>query len=849
MDRSGDPVYEYTTDGELLGTHNLGQSFDIDVTGFGIFNDHWYVGESTTDETLEEYHAVIEDPATLSGTVRDQSGNVVPNATLVASGVREANLDADPADLESEARSLLEELEDPLPEAFDSEFDFDAHTDTDGTYALVHESRDWSVGTTHIADSTVEEPRVTVGRDREVILSLWDPTADGGWIENQVDQSFPGATTEGELVVEQLGPGGGVIDSQTYATEPVVETTGVNPLTSTDHHGVRTQLPVGVYRVSPAGSAVGSVVFTVGDPEELARSITADLESDAGALSDRADRVRSLVQEETVVQETVRADSEGRFEIQIDSGVSVASVHAIKADGEVLSGVSDPSLEDLRKARLEGYNGSVYLPSPSPSTHDVPSEDIEVRVYRSPDVPFEDLESFADLQAFLESEFLDQDLSELEGWDELVDEIDTERAERLHDNLSRLAAENEQLRALVDERLDGDLGDGDVRAELEALRASVAALEATIDAGDPSVDVGDGNVSIAFPFEGVALDEADVALLVHTPDGETDTVDPAYWSVESGGVFGDDSVVLDEYPFDDRAGLEFEVVVAGESVGSISERVPNPAVDLPTIDAVDFSTLAPGPSERVSVGVDAPAESAFSSVSSVEVFDPQGEAIGATLEGDRAVFETDGQGVYHVRLALAASDGTEFVVSEKVRAGAQSRSDPATIRARSSVAGEHAVVGEVLESASVETDGDRVSVVGVVGEGTGPGVVHIQPDAVLEGTTHEFEIGLERENGDELRSHVSTAVHLSSFEEGESIAWRNGRAFTQSGENRYGEAEFRESGAIVRSYTDEKATVTLEVLEDPGRLDRLWHWMEQRVPGTSVLGFVSGVGIAARTVA
>lgn len=840
-DPDTDEIAELSTDGDLLETYTVDWEFaesDDRVYGFGVYDGHWYAGNNGLDEDIYEYHYFGASTSELSGQVVDQSGAGVGEATVVAWGVREANLEGtDPDDLQAEAEGLLDDLEDPLPDDWNPEYDLDSHLESDGTYVLAHESQDWGVGTNTIIDSALEDPRVTVSSDREVVLSMWDPDEGGGWIDNQVDQSFPGAAVSGTIVVEQLGPTGETTSRMDLETDTVARTTGANPLTTNDHPGVRTTLPEGIYRVYPEGNEAGGYVLAVGDPDAIASAIADDLRDEADDLTARADRVQSLLADETVVRETTRTDADGNFGLEIDDGVSVVSVEAMKVDGETLEDVTDPSIDDVREARLEDYNGAVYLPAGGERV-EPPAEDVTLEVYKSPEVPFEDLERFADLLEELEAAFLDGDLSELDGWDELVSEIDEDRLEDLHGELSELADENEQLRERVDELLEREFDPGEspegvdeLREELEALQQAVDGLEDSLEVGPGDGEVDDGVASVAVPIDGV-FDADAVAVLAHTPDGETHSVDREYWSLEREGWLSDErEVVVEDYPIGDGLeAVEFEVVVAGEDSGSVS--VPVGDADLASFDALQVSTLTPGPDERVSVGVDPGPDGTVAGLAGVDVFDPDGEAVGVTLEDGEARFETDGAGVYHVRVTLEGPDG-EVVVSERVRAGEVAYADPTTIRLSSSAVGEYAVVSGDLESARVD-GGESVDVTAVVGDDVPPGEVHLQPGGVLEGV--DYEIGLEVVRGydeSEVRSNIAVAVHFDEYPD-DALAWRDGAAVTRDGSTRFGEVRERDSRHILYTFTDERGSVALEIEGDPGLLDEFWHWADYSLPVLTV---------------
>jgi len=112
-------------------------SSDIELTGVDATGD-LEVSTVNTDDVLTVDEVSVQPYSTLgsqtvSGTVTDQYDEPVPNATVQAIGVTGA-LGGD--DLEAEADALLDELSDPLPDAFNPDADLgDQYANADGTYA------------------------------------------------------------------------------------------------------------------------------------------------------------------------------------------------------------------------------------------------------------------------------------------------------------------------------------------------------------------------------------------------------------------------------------------------------------------------------------------------------------------------------------------------------------------------------------------------------------------------------------------------------------------------------------------------------------------------------------------
>lgn len=871
VDESGDPienanvtvldqsdwstVYESQTNTTGEWSTELADG-DYEVTaekqGYGSTTETFTVSGSPVSLNL----TLSQD--TVSGVVKDQHGDPVENATVVGHGVAESALDPDaPESLEQQAEELRAELTDPTPPEWDNFIDENATPDgdrldvnsfessVDGTYPLVHQEDDWGTGLSNAITDNVDTPRVTVESGETVVLSAWDPSEDGGFVDTSpVRSSHPGAPTESTLVVEQISPTGEVTEERRLETT-VTYTENRLGWSDREWHAAKTSLPSGVYQVYPEDNAAARYTFTVGEPDELWQSWEEDLRDRAGQLTDRADRIRSMVESEEIVRVTARTDANGQFQLDVPTNAVAVDVKAMKADGETLQGVQDPSLENLREAQAGAYNGSFYLPSPTPETVEPPAENVDITTYRSPEVPLGDMESYSDLLQFLEEQRLDEDLAELDSvvGERLGNLSDTE-LDRMHGDLENLTDEIDGINAELD-------GTESLEEEIEKLREELHNAD-RVDTEPPDSSLEDGVLDFEQEFDG---DVSDVMATVEYENGDVETVPEEYVTVDESTLFGGDVVSIEEYPVpDDRAVADVTVRAATDTgLGVGGGTVQNPAFNgaLPEIDAVDFSTLSPGSDERVFVGIDADSDE-YSRLTGIEAYNPDGKALESSVNGttDRATFVTDGAGVHHVRLTFKANDGGEFVVHERLRALEQPRSDPATIRTGSSPIGEYAVIGEVLESARVETDGDTLDATAFISPDEIPGSVHIYPEGVLEGTTNEVNLQVvEGSDESHVQSHIETVVHFQQGYDDETIAWRSGEPIQRDAGTRFGEVTEREtpdgdSKYVLRTFTEEDGSVTVRAIKQPGRLERLNHWVASNI-GMPNIPFLSTASVVA----
>ncbi|USZ73729.1 hypothetical protein [Natronosalvus halobius] len=805
-------------------------------------------------------------------------------------------------DLENEIGSLERELEDVEPsewQQFRDEFQDGSATgllDTDAyrsdlgdvTYPLVHAPEDWSAsggfGTTWVS-SEIDQPRVQVEKDEPVIISLWDPDENRlRPTRGPVRNSFHGEPVSGEVTIEQIGPSG-TFDTKTLETEVIFKE---NRLTGDiEHHAVRTQLPPGVYQAYPEDNRAAAYTFMVGNSEEVFDSYRQDVEQTIANLQERSDVLSSeidlrenadfqhLVNEGVAVRQKTTTNATGHYTIEADSSVRTYNVQAYRADDGILqmlesqSDTTNPSfadvtIDDLRQYRLDGYNGTYYLPMETnrvDTTQENP--DADVTVHRVDGLPLEDMEEYEKRLQELFEQYLNQSSTELMNqWEEMLTEMNEERLEQIHEEYQRIIEDNEDLRDAIEEALGRDLSDPDenltneeLREELEAIREELN-NQNEINLGGGNGEIEDGELFAEIPVPSWA-DEDDVVLLVRNADGERVPIGEEYISMESTGI-GSQAVVVDGYPVaEDFSAGDLEIELAGsEGVGSGSTPIQNPAFDgtLPTIESVQWSTLSPGPDERISAGVNPAPDSEYAGIQSVEVFGPEGNQLESEIDGNRARFKTAGKGTHLVRFTLESTTGDTFVVAERVRAGQNPHSDPATIRIGDSPMGKHAVVGEHLSSARID-DSDGLQIDAFVEDSDStPAEIHLRLDNALEGDTHNVDLSVVTE-GDErqIGKHVQVYWHLNNLPEG-TLFTGNG-PITWDGDTRYGEVTERDGKAILVTHTDDSGQLSLEANTDPNLLDRAFHRMSRYTHGISIpfLGFLgslvdSGVTIAAEVV-
>ncbi len=847
----------------------------------------------------------------ITGTVTDQDGNPVPKATVNAWGVHEQNFEnATEPNLSDELnRSKLEQLElkaenkeellDELQSfeiggVYDPQYDLESHYESaDANYALVHDEDEWGTDrwANDITSESLGEPTTQVDSGDDVIISVWDPTETGGLLgQNQVENSFPGSMTKEDVYIAQYGPTGEIIDQEKYDPEVIAET-GSDTLTQdpTQHYGVRTQLTPGVYSVyTPGGTGY---TFVVGDYQDIKNGWQEDLrikkqdaeeqledaeseiaeiqqklEEKENQLSQRAKQVQELQNVSVLVRKTVQTNQNGEFAVNFSENVSPVKLQAMKLDGSHLSNLEDPSMQDLRDYSNDGYNGTFYLPTPTPLSVKPPEDDVEVDTYRSPAVPYQDIGSLGTLMEWIREEREEESIEDLKNqYNERLEEMNRSRLLTLYETHRLLVettpgAKTEYLNLSEFDTIQDsqDLSNPQLRNETDYMQS---ALENTSSVPPPRYDdpVGGGedspisitdgklNAEYALPE---SIDPESVTPEIHWSNGSSEVIADQYWHIDTG-LIGNDKLIISDYPLADSDPGAFTVrILGGGSEGVLDDTIPvkNPAYggSVPDINAIDFSTTAPGPDERVYVHLRPAKESGFNQLVKAEAWNANDKRVDTyTVNGsaNAAYFNTNGEGAHQIRLTFKNTQGDAFVISERLDAKEVSRSEPATIRASQSALGVHAVTGEELHSARIESQGATLQIDAIADSSDGPGQLNLEPSNVMDGDEHRLELNvLHGSDEQRVQSHVPVAIHLEDMDS-DTLFWRSGPGFTGEpiswdGSTRYGVVEEHNDGEklIVRTYTREDGTLEVTAVESPGILDRMRHRVAQMFGSIPVVG-------------
>lgn len=823
-----------------------------------------YIKDSTGDTWTDDVK-IQSGPGfdRTAGAVVDQHGDRVgENVTVELWGPRETAFSTSDADqLAQESDELLEQMSDPLPDEWNPDMDLSGHmSDADTNYVAVHTESDWeldALGRT----SNLENPKLNPPADHPIALSVWHPPGEAT-VENHVDSSLHGATTEQNIVVKKIDPAGGVED--TWTLEPNEKRTTGSLTWEREHPYAVTRLPAGIYRVYPEGNEQTAYTIAVGDTDQLASAIQESYEQEISKLNEQEKEIRERLNNDTVWRTTVTTDANGEWTADVPPNVVTVQAQAYDVPAYVSSDPQNATYADIRGHFETGSidNQTVILSTDS-TRFEPPTSDATITVQRHDTSEWvTNVEEFSNRFQELWDQWRNETMAEWESMYE--DRLENATLESLKNRFADLRAvieANDELREAYLERSDRDeiaAADNLTRDELETeighMRQTLySASSGSITPNDPIVS--EGLLSMEFPTSGDA--EYAMVELVWS-DGTVEHMPYEYYSIESGGVLGGDTVVVDDYPLEENADgralanvrvtatmAEDEGIVSdGDDDsppverGSAPVTVPAFGGDIPAIDAIDVSTTAPGPDERVTFGLEPEPGTGYGSLEHVNVTGPAGTEIATEItDSDRGAFRTDGAGVHFVRATYSNSQGDLFVLTFRLNARENSIRTGPEVVVTEYAGGTVALAGEGLENAHVENAGDTLSVSATIpGDESAPARIDVKPGQHLTKATEYVEVSV-LQGADEktIDSHVQVAIHVDRGISDDTLLWRNGDAFRQSGEDRFGEVEEHESGKdIVRTYTDADGYAEIRMDQDPDPWTRASHWYAVTVPDVSL---------------
>ncbi|WP_245180941.1 hypothetical protein [Haloarcula amylovorans] len=842
--------------------------------------------------------------------MRTQGGDAVANATAVGYGVDFANLNGTIEEKRNKAERLKGRLDKAAPEGWggvvagaDGQGDKSPETligQPSGKYATVHTPQDWDipdptvvtapiVGDTgyRLRDPTLGFQHTQGGpygglkhapAGETLLLSVRDASRSP-YFQDNADEDLSGVTTNGTVVVEQLGPGGGnnVINSEKYVTRHSIGGSSFLGANSKEHKFAKVTLSAGFYRIYPEDSPESSYLLAVGDPAEIISGYQEDLRNEAGNLIDQAKLLEDLQANGTFKRVKTTTNENGSFEMNFGSDtVKTVDVVAYKVPDSL-----DVDPQNATRADAREYYESVKIDNTSDlsevfdvqsmyiqtgrEAHDVPKQNVTVEVREVSAESYVDPGKVQNITSKITDYFNKYDFTSLAGLPQsVIEDMSREELEQLYETLSGQIANNPQLEQRVADRLGieqsevvTDPEDLSTKQLLERIRAIDVVLKQGPQISEPpTTNPGEiTNETIGAIFEFAQLIPSDkITVLAKYSNGTTVPVNESYISVEETGIFGATGtrIAVEDYPVPNNqtGAVEFVTRVTSESgesgSGSQIIRNPNFTGSIPGLEHISFSTLSPGPDESVTLKVAPDRPNRFGELEAVEVTGPNGE-INATVENGEASFRTDGTGRYSVGVTYSNADGNNVTEPVDIRALGGNIDNPATVRAQKGLSGPYALTGDDLVGGNVETHlgNGRVNVLARVGGNDDPPpAIHSHVETIDMPSRATTCTQIVREPDDtNVRQRATVITHLQNVGD-DSYVYRvadgNLQPIPADG-GKYGSVSHTDNATSINTYTQADGGVCVRYISNPNTADWV-NWQIQNfeesipdLPGIDIL--------------
>lgn len=815
---------------------------------------------TTSGGNLYKFDTGVLLDATVSGTVVDQFGDPVANATVQVVGVDHSNIQLKDADTTRErGKELLEQAANATPPQWaggptllgpGGVFET-ASTKPAGSnnYVAIHTEDQWGFIGGRLRpelNTRTSSPKTVVPSNVPLILSVWDP--DRGGIQDGVDRQLPGATVDdATITIDQVAHTGEVIHRRRLTTDERSRGFG----TAGDHFFASVSLPQGFYVVSTTQSQI-SYAIAVGNPDDIENHISTNLRDRGNDLIEQAETIQNRFDRNKFTRETVESGSDGTFSVGIGTTTNQVKVQAWKMGGRAV--IADPANTtyvdglDEYEAYLAagGEPATVYL-TEGGKVHQVPATNITVETRAVDCLSFQDLvqcqnatnttetvlgeDGFEDVPIPIDGPTVDQALAYLRD---------------IYRELRALVEANpvveERYRNLTDQptiRDAEDLNKEQLRTEIDlmgqALYSIASSGEVVTDPGE--FTNGTTTITRAWIVDEIDLEAANVSVLARWSNGTTTTVPERYIVVDDR--FGrDDEVRVEEFPIgdEDPAQVTLALRIAGpDNVVRHNLPVRNPTLTgaTPDIDAIHVSSLRPTSDANVTVHVRPGPDSTFQRLTGATVFTPAGgkPAVANVSDMERQ-FTLNATGVHVVSLTFVDTNGNQWTERFRLKAVETRGSRPPSIQVRSGIVGTYVLVADGFTDGEVvvEDEGRRIRVAGVLdGEADVPRSVHVYTSDFLSARRMTVHFSLLR-GADEtqVRERAFLVVHGRALSE-DGLVWREQNQPISEDGTQWGVLDRNAGNVSVRTWVGSAGRTRVQLVENPGSLETVNHWVRANV--------------------
>lgn len=792
----------------------------------------------------------------INGTVSTTSNDGVANSTVQLTISKEPSI--------PQADSQLDELSNPIPSAFEQQIrnGFDLLGDggflesRDGQYAAIYSTAD--LGLTYQAEADLSTPKITnvePGEEQAIILA--DTTADCGLFgisTNEYNGQIPGCVQpEGNVTIEKLSGTGDVVATDTVS---VAEAGNYQDFEGvTDVHYAPYTFSEGVYRVS-AGDDGLSYLVKAGNPTPDFNRFAETVEN---TRTEQAQNMRDAISQDLLEVRTVTTNETGHWNASLPDNAKLVTVSARKAPGVDVD-PANLTYENMSTAynAEDSPNASVYLPSRTKRVSP-PAQNVDLTLREVAFPSFADIDKLQTRLEELRNRLTNLSMDDLPQ--QMLQRLETQTRndiapawQSLRGTITNFEPAREAYLEISDRDSVPTADELSKDELLTAIRNGNVALTRVSSTGqliETGEETTEDAISKTWELAGIPLEEANVSVIADYSNGTSRVVDDELIETDST-IAGTQTISVQEFPMGetDPEQVSFRLRVAGNNeLAETTSSILNPTFggEVPSIDAVEVTSLQPGPSDRVTVEIHPDDQSTFREVTNMTVRGPDGSTIETSniSDGTTASFTTNGAGTHSIRFSVESTNGGTFTDVVQISAADSDETLRPSIYAHSGPLGTYALVGDGFESGDVETTSTgSLEVVGVLGADQDvPNTADVFLEGVDVGTESTTTVRVVRgESRQSVRANVPLVVHtpmLNSPDDSRSyktLVRANSNPITWSGDTRFGVVEMDDDGASIKAYTADDGTLTLSLDNTPTWGERQSFWLDTNYPWLPFVG-------------
>lgn len=812
----------------------------------------------------------------VSGRVTNQRGEGVANATVKLAISKKPDVPS--------ADQQLTELSNPTPSAWTKQMEGGFQlmgssgllSKQSGEYALVYDKSD--LGLTYKRKADLRNPdiqSIEPGEQKAIVIGDTDGNCGiAGFETNEYNRQVRGCLqNSGNVTIEKLSSTMDVVDTipvkvKSHNRRDIPGTTEVHYATFT--------FQTGYYRISVEttdGKSI-SYIVKVGTPLPDFNKYQQTVNN---TLSSQAQQIRDATSSGSLVIKRVPTNETGYWNASVSKSAKVVAVTAMKAPGVPV----DP--KNLTHDNVtEAYNAdnppnaSVYLPSTTKRvTPPEQNVDLVVREYVFPSTA--QLEALQNRIEALQNKWQNLSMDDLPP--ALMQQMENMSRDRLASTWNALRGTIVNADPVREKYLElsgrdsvptaDELSTSELQAAIQNANLAITQTADTASVTQGATQKAQDTITTSWVLDGLDLSNANVTVLADYSNGTTRVV-PAQYIEKDSRVGRDDVVRVKDFPLgqNDPNQVSFRLRVAGPGgFATDSKAVTNPTFSgkVPKIDAVEFTSLTPGPNDRVTVTVHPDSSSSFRRVTSATVFGPNGNTLSTSniTNGRQLTFTTAGAGVHTIQFTVETTGGAQFTDVVRIRAESADEPRRPSVYAHSGPLGTFAMVGDGFTSGDVNIQSSgAVEVVGVLdSDAEVPNTV----DVYLEGIDATAESGVtvrivRGESRESVRAHVPISVHTAQLnspddsQEGQAYVYVNGHPVAWDGSTRWGDIQQDGDGATIQAFTGSNGEANVEVVNNPGTLEQVQWVLATNTPdwvpdvpfvGVAIPGGVPGTSVPA----